>query len=76
MIVIPIVFVSGITSNTVIDLKKTNITRLEEDTFRPLLTILLKGTGHVQLHGNTFHVETFNDCNFLPIHCDRDHAIL
>ena len=32
-------------------MKKTNLTVLEEATFKPLLTVLLKGVGHIQLHG-------------------------
>ena len=38
--------------NTIIDLKKTNLTHLEETTFRPILNTLVPGTGQIQLHGN------------------------
>lgn len=43
--------IKGISFNTIIDLKKTNLTQLEEATFRPILSVLARGAGHVQLHG-------------------------
>ena len=46
--------IAGLISNTVLDLRSNAIVLLEEDSFRPILEVLVLGTGSINLAGEEF----------------------